>query len=127
MAGGVISYSSRIVVIVHKFLVGRDELRNEIIHGAERFIQAVKLGVNIACDGLVGQAGVVWFGVEQVVGGNRGLQQSQLRGGYVKIGGFVIFGFGSVDIDGQGNGQGRIAHGETRLFLFAAMPLTFGS
>ena len=73
VAGGGVNNPAGIVVIVHKFLVRRGELRNEIIHYAERFIQAVKLGVNVAGDGFAGYAGVARFGDEQIVGGNRTL------------------------------------------------------
>ena len=58
MAGGGVNNFAGIVVIVHKFLVRRGELRNEIVHDAERFIQAVKFGVNVARDGFAGDAGV---------------------------------------------------------------------
>ena len=99
MAGGRIYNRPRIVVIVHKLLIRRGELRDEIVQHAQRLVQQVKFRLHVAGGGLVLRKGFARLGDEQVVGGDGGLQQIQLGGGravigercQVRVGGVVNF------------------------------------
>ena len=86
MAGGGVNNRAGVVVIVHKFLVGRGELRNQVIHDGQILIQRVEFAVNVAGDGFAGVARVARLGDEQIVGGNDGFERGQLGGGHAEIG-----------------------------------------
>jgi hypothetical protein len=61
VAGGSVHNRPRIVVIIHKRLIGRGELRDEIVQHAQRLVQQIKFRLQVAGGGLVLGTGFVIF------------------------------------------------------------------